>query len=322
MNAGRERARYQATKELAPEGLDGSPTLAGIVDRPLPAFGVVEGVEVALMASERTFDEAGLAEDAGSPPCSVSRVSPPAASALAELPSRMVTFTPGRLQPVPRGLGALSVLTAAGHHRRSRLGEVMGPPLQDPTASEAERPAPRGPFTILLRIAVGLALLATAAGLLWANHAFRSVELVIAGAVMSFGTGGHAVISKPTDTVFIHTESSVVGLQIAASCTAAFLLVPFLALAAAMMGSRRLLVHRVLLGLVCGTMLVFWLNEFRFFVIAWATHHWGLATGFEWSHVLAGTVITTLAMLMALFVFARVSLAGGRQRRGPIPASS
>ncbi len=162
-------------------------------------------------------------------------------------------------------------------------------------------------------MALAVALLAGAGALLWANHAFRSAELVIAGAVMGLGTGGHAVISKPADTVFIHTPSSVVGLQISASCTAAFLLVPFLALGAAMMGSRRLVVHRVIIGLVCGTMIVFWLNELRFLVIAWATHNWGIAGGFEWSHVLAGTVITTLAMLVALLVFARVSLAGRRR---------
>jgi exosortase/archaeosortase family protein len=163
-----------------------------------------------------------------------------------------------------------------------------------------------------VRYGVAAALVIGAGLLIWGNRILRAGELVISGAVMSLGAG-HTVLYRPAHDVFFQTTASrTVGLQITASCTAIFLMVPFFVLGGLMVLIPRLNVARLLLGVVVGATVVFCLNQLRLLIIAWATHRWGIDRGFDWAHILAGAILTTLSMLTALFLFFRLSLS---QRR-------
>jgi exosortase/archaeosortase family protein len=147
-----------------------------------------------------------------------------------------------------------------------------------------------------------------------ANRPLRTVELAVTGAVVSL-VAGRTVLYQPGHLVFFQTSTAhPVGMQITASCTAIFLIPPFFVLAAAMMLSPRLDASRVFLGVLAGSMVVFWLNQFRLLVIAWATHYWGIGQGFDWAHILAGSIVTTVSMMLALYLFFRLSLTHSRTR--------
>lgn len=183
-------------------------------------------------------------------------------------------------------------------------------PTEVPTGKLRERRAPKVGWAA--RAALAAALAAGATLMLVGSRTLRAAELVVTGGVISLGAG-RTVLYRPAHLVFFQTTASkTVGLQISASCTAIFLMVPFFVLAAAMMLLPRVNVARLAVGLLVGSMVVFWLNQLRLLIIAWATHHWGIALGFDWAHILAGSVVTTLSMLIALYLFFRLALAGRR----------
>ncbi|MDQ1392170.1 MAG: hypothetical protein QOF30_1147 [Acidimicrobiaceae bacterium] len=162
------------------------------------------------------------------------------------------------------------------------------------------------------RVALSLVMLLGAVLLVLGNRALRTAELVVSGGVVSLGAG-HTVLYRPGHFIFFETSASrTVGLQVTASCTAIFLMVPFLLLAAFMMLIPRVSATRLVVAAVVGAVVVFWLNQLRLLIIAWATHNWGIGPGFDWSHILAGSLVTTFSMLIALYLFFRISLTGRR----------
>ena len=136
--------------------------------------------------------------------------------------------------------------------------------------------------------------------LVWGSRILRAGELAITGGVMSLVVG-RTVVYPPGHYVFFETAASrTVALQVTASCSAIFLLLPFLLLTALMISIPRVRTARLLSAAVVGTMIVFWFNQLRLLIIAWATHQWGIGTGFDWAHILAGSAVTTMSMLIAL----------------------
>lgn len=159
------------------------------------------------------------------------------------------------------------------------------------------------------RIGLAALLLVVSGAIIWASGALRSAELVVTGGVMRLGAG-QTVVYKPGHIVFFETNGArTVGLQITASCTAVFLVVPFVVLAAFMILVPRTRTSRVLVAMVVAAMIVFWLNQLRLLIIGWATRQFGVNEGFNWAHILAGSIVSTLSMLIALFLFFWLSLA-------------
>ncbi len=151
-------------------------------------------------------------------------------------------------------------------------------------------------------------MLVCAGLLVWGSRILRAGELAITGGVMSL-VAGRTVVYPPGHYVFFETAASrTVALQVTASCSAIFLLLPFLLLTALMISIPRVRTARLLSAAVVGTMIVFWFNQLRLLIIAWATHQWGIGTGFDWAHILAGSAVTTMSMLIALYMFFRLSL--------------
>lgn len=166
------------------------------------------------------------------------------------------------------------------------------------------------------RVGLAAVILVGAGVMIWGSRVLRSGELAIAGVVMSLGAG-HTVVYQPGRIVFFETDGArTVGLQITASCTAIFLMVPFVVLAAFMVLLPRTRIDRVLLGMVVGGLVVFWLNQLRLLIIAWATRLFGVGEGFDWAHIMAGAIVTTLSMLIALFLFFWLSLSRDARLEG------
>ncbi|HEX3425197.1 MAG TPA: archaeosortase/exosortase family protein [Acidimicrobiales bacterium] len=177
-------------------------------------------------------------------------------------------------------------------------------PTDSGPISPWDRPAVQAVTAAVMALGGALVLLA--------SQPLRTAELKMAGVVMSIVTG-KTVVYRPEHIVYFETAASrTVGLEITASCTAIFLVVPFFFLGAIMAFIPRVRILRLLLGLTLGAATVFILNQLRLLMIAWATWHWGITEGFNWSHILAGGVITTIGVLIGLFLFFRFSLAGRR----------
>lgn len=108
------------------------------------------------------------------------------------------------------------------------------------------------------------------------------------------------------DTVILFpTHGRFVGLTLNASCSIALLISPFCLLAGGLVLSRRTSPPR---GLATLGLLVLWLlvvNQARIVIIVLSMRLWGLERGYELSHVVFGTVVSTLGVLGGLVIFVR-----------------
>jgi exosortase/archaeosortase family protein len=162
------------------------------------------------------------------------------------------------------------------------------------------------------RIVVAVLLIAAGIGIFQFSSGLRFTELTITGWVLRL-IASQTVVNHADHIVFFERGSRpVFGLQMAASCSAVFLVAPFFFLGAIMTLLPRVHVRRLATGVAIAGGAVFFFNQFRLLVIAWATERWGVGAGFDWAHILAGGIVTTLAVLLALYLFFRLSLAGNR----------
>ena len=161
-----------------------------------------------------------------------------------------------------------------------------------------------------------------------ASGPLRTIELHVTGVVVSWVVGQTGLANGP-HIVYFHTAHLIhvhgvatrtVGLEITASCSGIFLIVPFFFLGGVMAFIPRVRLPRLFLGTALGAASVFLLNQLRLLIIAVSTWRWGISTGFDWSHILAGGVVTTIGVLIGLFLFFRFALAG--RRWAPAPLSS
>ncbi len=105
--------------------------------------------------------------------------------------------------------------------------------------------------------------------------------------------------------ILFRAQGVLVGVEISASCSVALLISPFCLLAGGLIVSRRVSIRR---GLTSLGLLVLWLfavNQARILVIVLSMRIWGLERGYELSHVLLGTVVSTLGVVGGLVIFVR-----------------
>ena len=105
-----------------------------------------------------------------------------------------------------------------------------------------------------------------------------------------------------------------VGFTVAPGCTAALLIVPFIVVAAVL-----LLAGRVRRGRAVSTVAVFaavvaTVNQLRLLVIAQAMRSWGYPAGFDRSHVLMGSFVSTIGVAGGLLLFLRMVVPRQRKR--------
>jgi exosortase/archaeosortase family protein len=153
--------------------------------------------------------------------------------------------------------------------------------------------------------------LAGAAALVVAQHAaFRRLEAAVAAGILRL-TGGHGVTTLGANVLFSAKQRSV-GIRLDAGCSAAFLVAPFLLLGAGLLLTGRVSVRRALGSVALTATLVFLVNQLRLLVIAVAIRSWGLDQGYERSHVLLGTVVSTIGVLVGMLAFFKLAARGPR----------
>ena len=165
------------------------------------------------------------------------------------------------------------------------------------------------------RPAVGLALVGIAA-LLFIHNPLRDKEAQAVALVTSLATDTKAIAVNQAFAWGLDPDTTSHALRITTECTSAFLLGPLLLVGALVAAAgRRFRLRRVLAATAICAAVAFGFNLLRLTMIAWATNNWGEQTGYEWSHVVAGSIVTIIGATTALAIFLIIVLSGGKRRR-------
>ncbi len=105
------------------------------------------------------------------------------------------------------------------------------------------------------------------------------------------------------NSVVFPLRNAFVGFTITLGCTAALLVIPFFMLTSGLIVARRTSIHRGVATLGILVVALFVVNQARLLVIALSMRIWGFQRGFEISHVLLGTVVSTLGVLGGLLLY-------------------
>lgn len=145
------------------------------------------------------------------------------------------------------------------------------------------------------------------------QEAFRRAEASVCAVVVSLLRVEPAQ-SIGTAVIF-PTDSRWVGFTVAPSCTAALLVVPFVLLTGLLLLARRVPPARALSTVAAFAAVVIVVNQLRLLVIALSIRVWGWPSGFENSHVLLGTVVSTIGVAGGLLLFLRMIVPKEGERR-------
>lgn len=108
-----------------------------------------------------------------------------------------------------------------------------------------------------------------------------------------------------------------VGFNVAPGCTAALLVVPFFLVAGLLLLAGRVQPRRAAATVAVFTAVVVVVNQLRLLVIGASMRIWGYPAGFDRSHVLLGSVVSTVGVAGGLLLFLRmVTPRRPRARRG------
>ncbi|CAN5204192.1 hypothetical protein BH18ACT4_BH18ACT4_06610 [soil metagenome] len=105
--------------------------------------------------------------------------------------------------------------------------------------------------------------------------------------------------------VIFPIDGVLVDYEITAGCSVAFLLPPFFVVAAALIASGRIGIRAGLATLGVVTVALLAVNQLRLLGVALSMRNWGFETGYERSHILLGTLASTIGVVagVVLFVF-------------------
>jgi len=149
-------------------------------------------------------------------------------------------------------------------------------------------------------------MIAGAVLLVLTQSAVRPVEARISAAVV--GTTQVADARSLGTAVVFPLRGAFVGYSLSEGCTAALLVSPFCLLAAGLVAARRTSVQRGISTLGGLALSLFAVNQLRLLVVALSMRWWGFRQGYEISHVLLGTIVSTLGVLLGLLLFVRFAL--------------
>jgi exosortase/archaeosortase family protein len=157
--------------------------------------------------------------------------------------------------------------------------------------------------------AVALAVLAVV--LLVLQQAVRRVEATFSAGFLRVL---HVRPAKSIGTsVVFPLHGHWVGYSLSVGCSAALLIIPFVLISAGLVASRRVPIGRCLESLAAVTLILFFVNQLRFLVIAASMVLWGYRTGYERSHVFFGTALSTIGVVAGVIVFVFMLSGGGRR---------
>jgi hypothetical protein len=162
--------------------------------------------------------------------------------------------------------------------------------------------------TVALMFALAAPLL-----LYWQQH-IRNAEAQVAASVMRWSNvrPAHAVGVNVTFPLHGH----FVGYNVTLSCTVALLIAPFCLIDAGLMWSRRTSLGQGVRALFVVAIILILVNQLRLLSIGASMVVWGFHTGYERSHVLLGTTLSILGVVLGVIVFIYL-LVGDHLLAGP-----
>lgn len=171
---------------------------------------------------------------------------------------------------------------------------------------------PLGAVNRIVRFVVGLAMLAGGAYAILVQEEFRQLEAGVVTALLKPFLG--AGVFQFADQFVVKLDAShYLGLQITIECTTLVLLTPMLLFSAAVLMFTRVTWPRWLLATAVGLVIVVIVNLIRIALIAVATLWWK-ETGYDWSHVLIGTLVALVGLVGAAVLMLRI-MNGSRSKR-------
>ncbi|WP_369052046.1 hypothetical protein [Kineococcus terrestris] len=160
-----------------------------------------------------------------------------------------------------------------------------------------------------LRTALTAALVAGYAILLTRDAAVRHAE-ACASAALVRATGTAATCAG--DSTLYRVEGLLVGHTTTIGCSALVLLLPFVAVTALLLPVRRVPLVVPVGALATAAVVVVAVNQLRLLTIASGVRAWGLERGYGATHVLAGTVVSTVGVIAGGLVFLVLIVRGSR----------
>lgn len=137
----------------------------------------------------------------------------------------------------------------------------------------------------------------------------RIGEAMLSTRILSFlGTGA----DRFGTAVLVDSDGSRAGFTIASGCSTALLAAPFLVIGALSLVTGRVRPGRTLACVAVALVGVIAVNQLRFGIVGGAIHLFGFERGYGQSHVLIGTLVSTLGLVLGLTFFV---LAMGKDRR-------
>lgn len=162
----------------------------------------------------------------------------------------------------------------------------------------AHRPSPY-PHRLLIAL-----LIALAAGLVLGHKAYQSAEISLAGLLLRLFTSSGVYVVPSQQTVYFGLGSAnPLGLTMTPECTSAFLLVPLVVVAAALVGLRPGIARRVLASLGVATLVLIVVNQLRILTLAGLVGWLGTDTGYYWGHTMVGSLVSVFGGAIALVLF-------------------
>ncbi len=182
-------------------------------------------------------------------------------------------------------------------------------PDTEPTVGARARRAGGGRRRIAKRVAATLALVGGGALLIIANPGFRTFEATLGGWLTGLVTQTRTLTVGVTHSFYWSVGTPAIrGLTITGECSAAFIAGPLLVLAGLFAAAGRLHLGRVTAAGLLAAGVAVLTNLARLGMIGFATYTWGPHVGFEWSHVVFGSLLTVAGTLVALVLFGKVAL--------------
>ncbi|MGH9125191.1 MAG: hypothetical protein ACRDZ8_10765 [Acidimicrobiales bacterium] len=148
---------------------------------------------------------------------------------------------------------------------------------------------------------VAIAVFAVAAALLIWEARFRVIEASVSAWTIRLFRVRPARSLGP-DVIF-PLGHRWVGFALTLSCTSALLMVPFFVIAGVLLLFRRVPRRRALVALAVAAAVLFAINQLRLVVIAASMLWWGFETGYQRSHVLLGTTLSTIGVIIGIIIF-------------------
>ncbi len=149
--------------------------------------------------------------------------------------------------------------------------------------------------------------------------AHRSVQAAEAWMSAGLATALGLVTAEPFGSAVVFPiDGRNVGFTITPGCSVAFLLPFFFVVAAALLASGRIGPGRAAFTVVAVSVTLFAVNQLRLLIVSASMRGWGFETGYERSHILLGTLASTIGVivgvLLFLFLVTRASSSGGDAR--------